>query len=55
MVVYRQYYKQFSADSKVENHKINFKFVGPQEPNVQANKTSINSMTLIMLFMQNFL
>ena len=48
------YYRQFSADIKVKNNKINQFFI-LQRPKAYANKTGINLMIFILKFEENCL
>ena len=53
-IVIESYYRQFSTDIKIIKYKINPSFDSPEEPKARANKTGINIMIFILIFVENF-
>ena len=48
------YYRQLSVDIEMKNHKINTNFVSLEGPKARANKSGINFMILILIFVENW-
>ncbi len=49
------YYRQLSAGIKMENYKIITNFVKSVGPEAWANKTGINLMIIVLIFLENCL
>ena len=47
----QSYYRQLSADIKIQNTRLKRQV----EPNALANKTGINNMIFILIFIENWL
>ena len=46
------YYRQFFAEIKRKNYKIKTSFIIPERPKTKANKTGINFMIFILIFVE---
>ena len=49
------YNRQLSEDIKMKNYRIKTSFVSPEGPKTRANKTGINFMIFILIFVVNCL
>ncbi len=49
------YNRHLSTDIKMKNYKIKTIFVSPEGPEARANKTGINFMIFISIFVDNSL
>ena len=48
-------YRQLSVDIKIKYYRIKASIASPEGPMVWANKTGINFMIFILMFMENLL
>ena len=53
IVIIASYYRQLSADMKMKNFKTKTSFCKPEGPKAQGNKTGINFMMIILMFVEN--
>ena len=53
--IYRIVFRQVTADIKRKKYKIKTSFVRPEELKARANKTGLNFIIFILIFMENCL